>query len=293
MNEQSPTRRLLLPLRKVLALSRPVLWINTIGPAWVGLWTTGLLWRASFLPLLLWLTLPFNLLIYGVNDITDLDTDALNDRKGGWEGARVGKHEIAGVLAWVAALNGPFVIYFALTYRRDALVALAIYTMVFLLYSLPPRLKARPFLDSASNAAYALPLVFVPLALNHDVIWPAALGLMAWSTAKHCFDSIQDIEQDRRAGLRTTAVVLDKRGALVFCGAFWLLSCLAFARLSVSLAALNGLYAVLLLSGMAFAKERASERRLYVYSVAFPYVVGTYGGVALALAVFLGKWSAP
>jgi len=280
-------------VRKILELSRPVLWINTVGPAWVGLWTTGSLWQSSFLPILLWLCLPFNLLIYGVNDITDKDTDALNDRKGGWEGARVSKRDIPGVLAWVALLNVPFLAYSMVTYSRDALIAIAVYTIVFLLYSLPPRLKSRPVLDSVSNAAYALPLVFVPLTVHGQVVWPAALGLMAWSVAKHCFDSIQDIEEDRRAGLKTTAVVFGKTGALVFCGAFWGLSSWSFARVSLSLALLNSLYAVLLLSGMAIASERTRQRRLYIYSVAFPYVVGTYAGVSLALAVLLGHWSWP
>jgi len=279
--------------RKIITLSRPVLWINTVGPAWVGMWITGSLWQNSFLPLLLWLTLPFNLLVYGVNDISDLDTDALNDRKGGWEGGRISKEDIPGLLTWVVAVNLPFLVYFAVTYPRNAIIAIAVYTVVFVLYSLPPRLKSRPVLDSVSNAAYALPLVIVPLAMNEEIIWPAVYGLMAWSIAKHCFDSIQDIEQDSRAGLKTTAVVFGKSRAVVFCGVFWAVSSLAFARISLSLAWLNACYAALLLAGMASASERVRQRRLYRYSVAFPYVVGTYAGVSLALAVFMGTWSRP
>jgi 4-hydroxybenzoate polyprenyltransferase len=66
-----------------------VLWVNTIGTTAIALWLAGSLWQWGAIPLLLWATLPFNLLIYGVNDIFDQETDALNSRKGGLEGARI------------------------------------------------------------------------------------------------------------------------------------------------------------------------------------------------------------
>ncbi|WP_207956168.1 UbiA prenyltransferase family protein [Rubrobacter marinus] len=81
-------------LPRLFHISRPVLWINTIGPAVVGVWLAGDLWRWEALPLLLWLTLPFNLLIYGVNDVFDQETDAKNPRKGTLEGARISPREV-------------------------------------------------------------------------------------------------------------------------------------------------------------------------------------------------------
>lgn len=66
-------RETLVYIRRVIFrlfhISRPVLWVNTVGPATVGMWLAGDLWRWEALPVLLWLTLPFNLLIYGVNDV--------------------------------------------------------------------------------------------------------------------------------------------------------------------------------------------------------------------------------
>ena len=44
------------------------------------MWLSGFLWTWDILPILIWVTLPFNLLIYGINDIYDQDTDAENDR---------------------------------------------------------------------------------------------------------------------------------------------------------------------------------------------------------------------
>ena len=74
---------------RLFHIARPVLWINTVGPATVGMWLAGDLWTWVALPILLWLTLPFNLLIYGLNDVFDQETDAKNPRKGTLEGARI------------------------------------------------------------------------------------------------------------------------------------------------------------------------------------------------------------
>jgi hypothetical protein len=66
---------------RLFHISRPVLWINTVGPAVVGLWLTGDLWRWEVLPLLVWLTLAFNLLIYGVNDVFRLESILMPGKK--------------------------------------------------------------------------------------------------------------------------------------------------------------------------------------------------------------------
>src|SRR5215208_241336 len=96
---------------RLLYISRPVLWINTVGPATIGMWLTGDLFVWAALPVLLWLTLPFNLLIYGVNDVFDQETDAMNPRKGTMEGARIDRSEVRPVVLVVVFTNAPFLIY--------------------------------------------------------------------------------------------------------------------------------------------------------------------------------------
>ncbi len=54
----------------------------------LGLWFTGKLWTPQAFPLFLWLSLPFNLLIYGVNDIFDYEIDQISSRKDSYQGAR-------------------------------------------------------------------------------------------------------------------------------------------------------------------------------------------------------------
>ena len=268
-----------------------MLWINTLGPATVGMWLTGNLFAWEALPVLLWLTLPFNLLIYGVNDVFDQETDAKNPRKGTLEGARIDRSEVRFVVLGVISTNAPFLIYFLLFVPFSALAWMLLYVVLFVGYSVPPaRFKAHPYFDSLSNAAYAFPLVFVPLALGSGPVWSAALGLMAWSAAKHTFDAVQDVDEDRKAGITTTAVRLAPGGVVLWSGAFWALATACFVLVSVPVALLNAAIAGTLLYVLRQNPTPETGHRLYKYSIAFPYVAGTVAGVQLVAALSLGAY---
>ncbi|WP_434993397.1 UbiA family prenyltransferase [Arthrobacter sp. Ld5] len=276
---------------RMVHISRPVLWINTLGTGVVGMWLAGTFWEWEALALLAWLTLPFNLLIYGVNDIFDQDTDALNPRKGSLEGARIRASEVRAIWIAVLATNVPFLAWFATTLPPAALAWIALYALVFVFYSAPPlRFKARPYLDSLSNAAYAFPLVFVPYALGDTPVWAAALGLMAWSAAKHTYDAVQDIDEDRGVGIQTTAVRLGPRGVVAWSGAWWAVSTVCFALVNIPVAVVNLLIAGWLLLGLYRDPRPETGHRLYRYSIAFPYVAGTVAGVQLVVALTLGLY---
>jgi 4-hydroxybenzoate polyprenyltransferase len=278
-------------LGRLLYISRPVLWINTVGPALVGMWLTGDLWRWEALPLLIWLTLPFNLLIYGVNDVFDQETDAKNPRKGSLEGAKILPEEVLPIWRGVLLTNVPFLIYFVSVMPYRVALWILLYAVLFVGYSAPPlRFKARPYLDSLSNAAYAFPLVFVPLALESPVVWPAALGLMAWSAAKHTFDASQDVDEDRRVGIKTTAVRLSIKGVVLWSGAWWTIATICFALVSPLVTLVNAAYAGGLLYALWRLPSPETGHRLYKYSIAFPYVAGTVAGVQLVGAISLGMY---
>jgi 4-hydroxybenzoate polyprenyltransferase len=268
-----------------------VLWINTVGPATVGMWLAGDLWRWEFLPILLWLTLPFNLLIYGINDVFDQETDAKNPRKGTLEGARIRPAETGYIWRGVLFANLPFSIYSLIFLPFAATFWMLLYALLFAGYSVPPaRLKARPYLDSLSNAAYAFPLVFVPLALWAPPVWPAVAGLMAWSAAKHTFDAVQDIDEDRKVGIETTAVRLGPRGVVLWSGFFWALATACFALVNFPVALVNATIAGSLLSVLLGDPAPETGHRLYKYSIVFPYVAGTVAGVQLVAALSLGLY---
>ena len=266
-----------------------MLWINAIGTGIVGVWLTGQLFDLQALPVILWLTLPFNLLIYGVNDIYDQDTDAINDRKGSIEGARIDPREVRFIGWSVAILNVPFLVYFVLALPLPAVAVILLYVGVFVYYSAPPlRFKSRPFIDSLSNAAYALPLVIVPVALDSPPLWPAVVGLMAWSVAKHAFDAVQDIVEDGDAGITTTAVLIGPKGVALWSGAWWLMSTVLFATVNLPVAAVNALIVGILVVRLLRTPTPETGHRLYPLSVAFPYVAGSVAGVQLTLAIATG-----
>jgi 4-hydroxybenzoate polyprenyltransferase len=276
---------------RLLYISRPVLWINTVGPATVGMWLAGSLWSWEAVPVLLWLTLPFNLLIYGINDVFDQETDAKNPRKGTLEGARIERSEVGPIALGVVLTNTPFLVYSVLFVSPAAVAWMLLYASVFVGYSVPPaRFKARPFLDSISNAAYAFPLVFVPLALGEGPVWPAAVGLMAWSAAKHTFDAVQDVDEDRKVGIATTAVRLGPGGVVVWSGALWTVATVCFVLVNVPVALVNTVISGWLLYGLYRSPTPQTGHRLYKYSIAFPYVAGTVAGVQLVAALSLGAY---
>ena len=280
-------------IRRLVEVSRPVLWVNTIGTTVIAMWLAGELWTWSIVPILLWVSFPFNLLIYGINDIYDQDTDSDNDRKGGYGGAKIKPHETA-MIGWgVILTNVPFFVYFAITLPWEAVAWMGAYAFSFWQYSATPlRFKGRPILDSVSNADYAFPLVFVPFVLGGSPVWAAAIGLMAWSLAKHVYDAIQDIDEDASAGIMTTAVKFGIKGSLVWSGLWWVVSTVLFALVNLPLAAVNAALAGVLVVAQWRNPTIATARRLYRYSVAFPYVAGAVAGVQLVTGLVLGVYPA-
>ena len=278
-------------IRRLIEISRPVLWINTIGTVVIAMWLTGDLWRWEIIPILIWVTFPFNLLIYGVNDIFDQDTDSDNDRKGGYGGAKIRANEVRPI-AWAVVLtNIPFLIYFAITLPWLATLWMGLYAFSFWQYSATPlRFKGRPIWDSVSNADYAFPLVFVPYALGAEPVWAAAIGLMAWSMAKHVYDAIQDIDEDGDAGIQTTAVAFGTKGALVWSGVWWTVSTVLFALVNIPVAVVNALIAGWLVIALWRTPTTPKARDLYRFSVAFPYLAGAVAGVQLVSGIVLGAY---
>ena len=278
-------------LRRLLTISRPVLWINTIGTTVVGMWLAGYLWDWRVLPILIWVTFPFNLLIYGINDIFDQETDNINARKGGYEGAHIFPNEVKPIWITTVLTNVPFLIYFALTLPWQATAWMVAYSLFFTFYSAPPlRFKARKYLDALSNTDYAFPLAFVPLALGVEPNWWLVIGLMAWSVAKHAYDAIQDIPQDSDTGIVTTAVHLGVKKTAIWSAIWWSLSIVLFAVVNIPVAIANAVIAYLLVAPLFKEPTPEKAHSLYRYSIAFPYVAGAVGGFQLVVGLVFGLY---
>ncbi len=276
---------------RLLLISRPVLWINTVGVAVVGLWLGGQLWSWS-LPwtlTLVWLTLPFNLLIYGLNDLSDGPEDALSPRKGGLQGARLRPGESRWIVAAIAALNAPLG-FWLLVLAPAAAAWILLGALIFAAYSLPPlRLKSRPLLDSLSNAAYALPLLAALQLTGRAVPWPDLLGLICWAVAKHAFDAVQDRSADQKSGVRTVAVHLGVRGTVLWSAAWLLASILLLGSQSLWLGAGITLVSGGLLAWLWIHPDEPTAARLYLGSLLSPWILGTICGLPL-VAHLVQRW---
>lgn len=274
----------ILPLRRALLISRPALWVNTVGVAITGLWLSGQLWNtsAAWLLLLIYLTLPFNLLIYGLNDLSDMAEDARSQRKGGWQGARLRLGEESGLLRLILGLNAPFLLALAWLLSPAASGVLLLCAGLFAGYSLRPlRFKARPFLDGLSNVAYALPLMIPALMVGAAPPALACAALCAYAVGKHAFDAVQDIPADAAARTRTVATTL---GAP--CAARYALGWFGLAgALLWPLSPLSSLALWLVCGGMALNLLRRPTSQqaalLYPLSIVSPWIVGAVSGVQL------------
>ena len=98
------------PFAQVLASSRPLSWVNTAYPFAVAYLLAGGRVDLAWVVGTLWCLVPYNLLMYGVNDVFDYESDLRNPRKGGVEGAVVDRAAQRPVLLASCLVPAPFVL---------------------------------------------------------------------------------------------------------------------------------------------------------------------------------------
>lgn len=75
-------------IKKLFWVSRPVSWPNTAYPFGAAYLIAGGSFDSVFWIGFLFFLVPYNLLMYGINDVFDYESDIKNPRKGGIEGMR-------------------------------------------------------------------------------------------------------------------------------------------------------------------------------------------------------------
>jgi 4-hydroxybenzoate polyprenyltransferase len=207
----------------LLQVSRPGLWSTT------ALFYLMPLGRAAFLPSgKLWLGLffvlfPLGLLLYGVNDIVDAETDALNPRKGTFMFGARGAREQLEALKWqIAALQIPFVAAFYFFIGPRILWWYAILLLAVGLYNAPGiALKGRPPFDVLIQASYLLVFVLSSWLNNVPQLpWQTFLFGALFAMHSHIFGEVMDIEPDQLSGRQTTAGLIGRVPAKFLVAAF-------------------------------------------------------------------------
>ncbi len=257
----------------ILKVSRPRFWVYLLGPYLVGLVaaiaTREELLNWHFALFALYFTLPANLLVYGVNDICDYETDKLNPKKADYE-ALVTPERRTTVLLAILLTNLPFVaglIYVPLV----AINSLIAFLLLSIFYSAwPIRAKAKPFLDSAFNILYIMPGIFAYAMITGDLPpWQVIVAGGLWTAAMHAYSAVPDIEVDREAGVRTIATILGANLTVALCAVLYAASAFLAAEFLGFLALPLGFaYLVLMLASFRSLKTG----RIFALYRAFPMI---------------------
>lgn len=209
-------------MREVLAASRPFSWVNTAYPFAAGwLLATGGRVDATFVVGTLFFLVPYNLLMYGVNDVFDYASDLRNPRKGGIEGGLVDPSRARAVhrrILWSCVVSTvPFVVWLLAVGSLAAGLVLAFVVFMVVAYSAPVlRFKERPVLDSFTSATHFVgPLLYALVLADADLAavttWPVLAAFTLWGMASHAFGAVQDVRADREGGIASVATVLGAR----------------------------------------------------------------------------------
>ncbi|SDN03668.1 4-hydroxybenzoate polyprenyltransferase [Cryobacterium flavum] len=215
--------------RQVVQSSRPLSWINTAFPfAAAYVVTTGRV-DATLIVGTLFFLIPYNLLMYGINDVFDYESDLRNPRKGGAEGALLhpALHRTviaAGVLSCV--LVGGAMVWLVGAGHPLSWVVLAVSLFAVVAYSVRGlRFKERPILDSITSSTHFVSPAIYGLVVAGATVNFGLLALLAafflWGMASHAFGAVQDVEPDRQAGIASIATALGAWPTVRLAITFW------------------------------------------------------------------------
>lgn len=245
-------------LIKLFWISRPVSWPNTSYPFLVGylLAFQGTFSTLDIVTLVigtLYFIGPYNLLMYGVNDVYDYDSDILNPRKGGVEGMKEERAFHPTILKAVVCTNAPFLLYLFIVSDWPARAVLALVVFAAIAYSLKGlRFKEVPILDSITSSLHFVgPLLFA-LALTsfQPQALPWVVAFFLWGMASHAFGAVQDIIPDRQGKLHSIATALGARVTV------WL-SVILYSIATIIATLQGGIYWIITLVGIAYVANCA------------------------------------
>jgi 4-hydroxybenzoate polyprenyltransferase len=206
-------------LRALFVSSRPLSWVNTAFPfAAAYVITTGSI-NAVFVVGTLYFLIPYNLAMYGINDVFDYESDLRNPRKGGVEGALLDRRMHRPTIIAAIVTNVPFLVFLVIVGSPLSWLVLAISVFAVIAYSAPGlRFKERPFLDSVTSSTHFVSPAVYGLVLAGAVFTPQLWLLLGafflWGIGSHAFGAVQDVVADREADIASIATVIGARATV-------------------------------------------------------------------------------
>jgi 4-hydroxybenzoate polyprenyltransferase len=238
--------------------SRPLSWVNTAFPFAAGYLMTTHRVDVTFIIGTLFFLIPYNVAMYGINDVFDYESDMRNPRKGGVEGAVLDRRLHRLTLWVVLATNVPFLAFLVVVGNPLSWLVLAVSMFAVVAYSMKGlRFKEIPFLDSITSSTHFVSPAVYGLVLAGAVFTPALWLILAayflWGVASHAFGAIQDIQADREGGLASVATVMGARFTARFALAAYFLAGAALV--------------------VAAGTGRAAWPAFYATALAIPYLI--------------------
>src|SRR5690554_1788122 len=282
---------------RVLLASRPLSWINTAYPFGAAvLMTTGTV-DVAFVVGVVFFLVPYNLLMYGVNDVFDHASDLANPRKGGVEGALLdpGVHRTVLIAAFASTV--PFVIALLVLGNPGSWLVLGVVLLAVVGYSAPRmRWKEIPVLDSATSATHFVgPAVYGLVLVEARWTWHVVVVIVAfflWGMASHAFGAVQDVVPDRAGGIASIATAFGAARTVRLALAAWALAgvLVAFLPWPGRLAALFVLPYLWLAWPFRSVRDEDSARanRGWRHFLAVNYAVG-FGVTMILIATVLSR----
>jgi len=200
-------------LKQLFVSSRPLSWITTAFPFAAGYLMTTRQVDATFIIGTIFFLIPYNLAMYGINDVFDYESDMRNPRKGGVEGAVLDPRMHRITLWAVLITNVPFLVYLVAVGNPLSWLVLAVSMFAVVAYSMKGlRFKEIPFLDSiTSSTHFVSPAVYglvLAGAIFTPALWSILVAYFLWGIASHAFGAVQDIQADREGQLSSIATVI-------------------------------------------------------------------------------------
>lgn len=153
-------------------------------------------------------------MVHGLNDFTDFKSDSINPRKGNYLfGSRLSRTQLEPIPRYILFVMVPFLIFFSLVEGTELFILLLFMIVVKIFANYKPfRLKERPPLDIFIQIGYVFVALFGILLNDLPMLpWQTFLILLIFSFMGQIMGEIMDIEPDRKAKKKSTAVLIGRR----------------------------------------------------------------------------------
>ena len=216
-------------LKALFVSSRPLSWVNTAFPFAAAYFLTTRQIDAVLIVGTIFFLVPYNLAMYGINDVFDYESDLRNPRKGGVEGALLDTRMHRPTIIAAIVTTVPFLVFLVIVGNPLSWFVLAVSMFAVVAYSAKGlRFKERPVLDSVTSSTHFVSPAVYGLVLAGATftsqLWAILAAFFLWGMASHAFGAVQDVIADREADISSIATVIGARTTARFAVIAYLLA---------------------------------------------------------------------